>query len=102
MYVGRGHLPCPNGCTFSAGFQSSDHAVGWFRCCGSQPTLNKFRDWVAAGQICYLVEQPEQLKVPGNSQELTAIQNWVAATFHSDVTDGTTVYDLGNPLESSR
>lgn len=75
--------------------------LGGFAAVDPSPTLNQFRDWVAAGQICYLVEQPEQLKVPGNSQELTAIQNWVAATFHSDVTDGTAVYDLGKPLESS-
>jgi hypothetical protein len=75
--------------------------LGGFAAVDPSPTLNRFRDWVDAGQICYLVEQPEQLKVPGNSQELTAIQNWVAATFHSDVLDGTTVYDLRNPLESS-
>lgn len=75
--------------------------LGGFAAVDPSPTLNKFRGWVAAGQICYLVEQPEQLRVPGNSQELTAIQNWVAATFHADVTDGTTVYDLGKPLESS-
>ncbi|MGO4583835.1 ArnT family glycosyltransferase [Arthrobacter sp. 2RAF6] len=76
--------------------------LGGFAAVDPSPTLNKFRGWVAAGQICYLVEQPEQLNVPGNSQELTAIQNWVAATFHADITDGTTVYDLGRPLESSR
>ncbi|WP_332602028.1 ArnT family glycosyltransferase [Arthrobacter sp. S2(2024)] len=75
--------------------------IGGFAALDPSPTLKQFKDWVEAGQICYLVEQPEQLKVPGNSPELTAIQNWVGATFHSDVTDGTTVYDLGNPLESS-
>ncbi|MDQ0211852.1 4-amino-4-deoxy-L-arabinose transferase-like glycosyltransferase [Arthrobacter bambusae] len=104
----------PSRCTWAAATYPSQTAarfqlasnrpimpLGGFAAVDPSPTLNKFRDWVAAGQICYLVEQPEQLKVPGNSQELTAIQNWVAATFHSDVTDGTTVYDLGKPLKSS-
>lgn len=105
----------PSGCTWAAAtypaqtaarFQLASNRpimpLGGFAAVDPSPTLNKFRDWVAAGQICYLVEQPEQLKVPGNSQELTAIQNWAAATFHADVTDGTTVYDLGKPLESSQ
>ncbi|WP_345036449.1 glycosyltransferase family 39 protein [Arthrobacter methylotrophus] len=75
--------------------------LGGFAAMDPSPTLKQFQDWVVAGQICYLVEQPEQLMVPGNSRELTAIQNWVAETFRADVTDGTTVYDLGRPLEGS-
>ncbi|WP_442545963.1 ArnT family glycosyltransferase [Arthrobacter sp. KN11-1C] len=71
--------------------------LGGFAAMDPSPTLKQFQDWVAAGQICYLVEQPEQLKVPGNSQELTAIQNWVAATFQTETIDGTTIYDLGKP-----
>jgi hypothetical protein len=75
--------------------------LGGFAMHDPSPTLTQFRSWVAAGQICYLVEQPEQLTVPGNSPEVLAIQKWVAATFHAEVTDGTTVYDLRRPLESS-
>ncbi|MHC6221818.1 glycosyltransferase family 39 protein [Arthrobacter sp. MMS24-S77] len=75
--------------------------LGGFAMHDPSPTLTQFQSWVAAGQICYLVEQPEQLKVPGNSPEVLAIQKWVADNFQAEVTDGTTVFDLGRPLESS-
>ncbi|TLM85479.1 hypothetical protein FDW83_03600 [Pseudarthrobacter sp. NamE2] len=69
-------------------------AIGGFAATDPSPTLAQFKDWVKQGDICYLVEQPHQLEVPGNSQELTAIQQWVTATYNSEVIGGVTVYDL--------
>ncbi|MHA7167847.1 ArnT family glycosyltransferase [Arthrobacter bambusae] len=71
--------------------------LGGFAVHDPNPTLKQFQNWVAAGQICYLVEQPEQLKVPGNSPEVLAIQNWVADTFQAEDIAGTNVYDLVKP-----
>lgn len=58
------------------------------------PTLEQFKERARTGRVSYVVEQPEQLKVPGNSPELLAIDNWVADTFPSEKIDGVTVYDL--------
>jgi hypothetical protein len=44
--------------------------------------------------VCYLVEQPEQLKVPGNSPALAGIHDWVRSTFSAEVIDGVIVYRL--------
>ena len=69
-------------------------AVGGFAGVDPSPTLEKFQHWVSAGRVCYLVEQTEQLKVPGNSEELMSIQEWVVDTFRAEKIDGVTVYRL--------
>ncbi|WP_155854511.1 ArnT family glycosyltransferase [Arthrobacter sp. MA-N2] len=75
--------------------------LGGFAVHDPSPTLKQFQGWVAAGKICYLVEQPEQLKVPGNSPEVLAIQKWVTDTFSKEEIDGTNVYDLAKPQAAS-
>ena len=68
--------------------------LGGFAALDPSPTLEQFQKWVASGRVCYLVEQPAQLEVPGNSSELMAIQAWVRANFTPQDLDGTTVYRL--------
>lgn len=68
--------------------------IGGFAAQDPSPTLEQFKQHVLAGRLCYLVEQPEQLRVPGNSRELMAIQDWVRSTFKMQEIDGVKVYDL--------
>jgi 4-amino-4-deoxy-L-arabinose transferase-like glycosyltransferase len=68
--------------------------LGGFAAIDPSPTLVQFKEWVRAGRVCYLVEQPEQLKVPGNSAELLAIHEWVVNSFRAEEVDGVTVYNL--------
>ena len=68
--------------------------LGGFAALDPSPTLEQFQKWVASGRVCYLVEQPAQLEVPGNSSELMAIQAWVRASYTPQNLDGTTVYRL--------
>lgn len=73
--------------------------LGGFAATDPSPTLGKFQEWVAEGEVCYLVIQPAQLKVPGNSPELLAIHQWVQERFESHMVDGNIVYPLlpGSP-----
>lgn len=68
--------------------------LGGFAATDPSPTLAQFKEWVQAGRLCHLVEQPEQLKVPGNSPELHEIHEWVTQTFRAEKIDGVTVYNL--------
>ena len=68
--------------------------LGGFAALDPSPTLEQFQKWVVSGRVCYLVEQPAQLEVPGNSSELMAIQAWVRANFAPQDLGGTTVYRL--------
>jgi 4-amino-4-deoxy-L-arabinose transferase-like glycosyltransferase len=68
--------------------------LGGFAGIDPSPTLGQFQQAVLTGRLCYLVEQPEQLKVPGNSANLVAIQKWVVDTYRAEEIDGVTVYRL--------
>lgn len=69
-------------------------SIGGFAAVDPAPTLEQFQADVASGHICYLIEQQDQLKVPGNSKDLVAINNWVKANFDAEQIDGTNVYNL--------
>ncbi len=68
--------------------------LGGFAALDPSPSLERFQQWVASGRVCYLVEQPAQLEVPGNSSDLMAIQAWVRANYTPQNMDGSTVYRL--------
>ena len=70
--------------------------LGGFAATDPSPTLEQFQSWVKAGQVCYLVLQPEQLKVPGNSPEVNSINEWVQASFRSETIDGVRVFRLAS------
>lgn len=69
-------------------------ALGGFAGVDPNPTLEQFQDWVKSQRVCYLVEQPDHLAVPGNSAELMSIQDWVADNFRAEKIDDITVYRL--------
>lgn len=79
LEVGRPIMPI-------AGFAAKDPS----------PTLEQFQHQALSGRLCYLVEQPEQLKIPGNSSELLAIHDWVRSTFKVEEIDGVNVYHLSS------
>ena len=71
----------PSGCTWAAATYPGQTAarfqleigrpvmaVGGFAGVDPSPTLEQFQKWVSAGHVCYLVEQPEHLRIPGNSK----------------------------------
>jgi 4-amino-4-deoxy-L-arabinose transferase-like glycosyltransferase len=68
--------------------------LGGFAALDPSPSLVQFQSLVRAGRVCYLVEQPAQLAVPGNGADLLAIQSWVRGNFTPEAIDGTTVYRL--------
>ncbi|WP_165478239.1 glycosyltransferase family 39 protein [Arthrobacter sp. S39] len=68
--------------------------IGGFAATDPSPKLEQFQQAALTGRLCYLVEQPEQLMVPGNSSELAAIHDWVRNTFRAENIDGVTVYRL--------
>lgn len=68
--------------------------LGGFAAQDPSPDLAQFQRWVAANQVCYLIKQPAQLDVPGNSPGLLEIQAWVSNNFASQDIDGVTVYRL--------
>ncbi|WP_457950846.1 ArnT family glycosyltransferase [Pseudarthrobacter sp. alpha12b] len=69
-------------------------AIGGFAAVDPTPTLEQFQAAISAGQVCYVVEQQEQLKVPGNSKDLIALQDWVKANFEAEKIDGSNVYNV--------
>jgi hypothetical protein len=72
--------------------------LGGFAATDPSPTLEQFRVWVREGKVCFLVVQPEQLKVPGNSSQLLAIHQWVQKEFEAETVDSSIVYDLQQRL----
>lgn len=71
-------------------------ALGGFAGTDPTPTSQQFQEWVSSGKVCFLIEQPEQLAVPGNSEYLISIQKWVSTNFEAEIIDGITVYRLAS------
>ncbi|NKY52597.1 glycosyltransferase family 39 protein [Nocardia vermiculata] len=83
----------------AAGYQLATElpvmAVGGFNGTDPYPTLDQFREYVAAGDIHYFIAGGD--KGPGGtSQDTTAaaITRWVEQNFTGEQVDGVTVYDL--------
>lgn len=83
----------------AAGYQLATQlpmmAVGGFNGTDPYPTLDRFREYVAAGDIHYFIAGGTN--GPGGTSEDTtaaAITQWVEQTFTGQEIDGVTVYDL--------
>jgi 4-amino-4-deoxy-L-arabinose transferase-like glycosyltransferase len=75
----------------------SGHAVmplGGFAGSDPSPTPEEFKKTVAAGDICYFVQQEAFLEVQAAESASTAISRWVQENFASTKLGGTTVYKL--------
>ncbi|WP_170850648.1 glycosyltransferase family 39 protein [Arthrobacter sp. OV608] len=99
-----------SGCTWAAATYASQTAarlqlesgrpvmpVGGFSGSDPSPTLDRFRDSVAAGQICYFVQQEAFTEVQDPESTSAAISRWVETNFESEKLGSTTVYPLIQP-----
>ncbi|MFX1820101.1 glycosyltransferase family 39 protein [Pseudarthrobacter sp. CC4] len=68
--------------------------LGGFAGSDPSPTLKEFKEKVAAGEICYFVEQEAFLEVQASESESTAISRWVHENFSPTSIESTTVYQL--------
>jgi hypothetical protein len=96
-----------SGCTWAAATYASQTAarlqlesgrpvmpVGGFSGSDPSPTLDQFRDKVAAGEICYFVQQEAFKEVQEPESTSAAISRWVETNFNSEKRGSTTVYHL--------
>ena len=68
------------------------------------PTLAQFQAYVASGQIHYLLASGGMGAMGGSSTETSTtsqILAWAAASYQTVSIDGTTFYDLTQPLAAS-
>jgi len=94
------------GSNSAAGYQLASEApvmaVGGFNGSDPSPTLEQFQAYVADGEIHYFIGgggldglRGGQM---GGSESSNEIATWVAASFATVTVDGTTLYDLTQPL----
>jgi 4-amino-4-deoxy-L-arabinose transferase-like glycosyltransferase len=74
--------------------------IGGFAGMDPAPTLSQFTDHVSRGDICFLVWHQDHLELPDRSATLLQISNWVKSRYQATTIDGTTVYDLRQPIEA--
>lgn len=100
-------LAASSGCTWAAASYASQTAarlqlqsrrpvmpLGGFAGTDPSPTLDEFKDKVAAGQICYLVQQEAFVEVQEQNSSSMAISTWVQNNYQSEKLGNTTVYRL--------
>lgn len=90
------------GANNAAGYQLATEEpvmpLGGFNGSDPSPTLEEFQARVAAGEIHWFIEGGGIGPSNGGSDGPAAIAEWVAANFASVDVDGTTLYDLTQPL----
>lgn len=90
------------GANNAAGYQLATEEpvmpLGGFNGSDPSPTLEEFQAKVAAGEIHWFIEGGRIGASNGGSDGPAAIAEWVAANFQSVDVDGTTLYDLTQPL----
>ncbi|MEV1147869.1 glycosyl transferase, partial [Micromonospora sp. NPDC049799] len=74
-------------------------AVGGFNGSDPSPTLARFQEYVADGQIHWFIGGGAFPGTNGGSTASSEIAAWVADTFESRTVDGVTVYDLSGGKE---
>lgn len=68
--------------------------IGGFAGFDPAPTLERFKELVARGDVCFLIWHQDHLDLPGRGTALVEISDWVKSEFPSAEIEGTTVYDL--------
>ena len=79
-------------------------ALGGFNGTDPSPTLAQLQAYVASGQIHYLLASGGMGVMGGSSTETSTtsqILAWAAASYQTVSIDGTTFYDLTQPLAAS-
>lgn len=93
------------GSNSAAGYQLAGEepimAIGGFNGSDDSPTLDRFKQYVADGEIHYFISQGNGggggPRAGGNSS--SAITAWIAANFTAKTVDGVTIYDLSGGIE---
>jgi hypothetical protein len=92
------------GSNSAAGYQLASEepvmAIGGFNGSDPSPTLEEFQAYVADGEIHYFIGGGGFGQQMGGSESSSEIAAWVAASFATVTVDGTTVYDLTQPLSA--
>jgi 4-amino-4-deoxy-L-arabinose transferase-like glycosyltransferase len=92
------------GSNSAAGYQLASEepvmAIGGFNGSDPSPTLEEFQAYVADGEIHYFIGGGGFGGQMGGSEASSEIATWVTANFATVTVDGTTVYDLTQPLTS--
>jgi 4-amino-4-deoxy-L-arabinose transferase-like glycosyltransferase len=92
------------GSNSAAGYQLASEepvmAIGGFNGSDPSPTLEEFQAYVADGEIHYFIGGGGFGGQMGGSEASSEIAIWVTANFATVTVDGTTVYDLTQPLTS--
>jgi 4-amino-4-deoxy-L-arabinose transferase-like glycosyltransferase len=92
------------GSNSAAGYQLASEepvmAIGGFNGSDPSPTLAEFQAYVADGEIHYFIGGGGFGQQRGGSESSSEIAAWVAANFATVTVDGTTVYDLTQPLSA--
>jgi len=90
------------GANNAAGYQLATEEpvmpLGGFNGSDPSPTVEEFQAMVAAGEIHWFIEGGRIGPSNGGSDGPAAIAEWVAANFEAVEVDGTTLYDLTQPL----
>ena len=76
-------------------------AVGGFNGSDPSPTLAQFQAYVANGQIHYFASGRGFGNQNGGSSSSSQIASWVEQSFQAVTLDGSTFYDLTQPLSSA-
>lgn len=99
-----------NGANNAAGYQLGSGqpvlVAGGFNGTDPYPTLEQFRQQVAAGQIHYWIDGHLSLHANGGSRQALLIRDWVHRNFTGTPVEGSVLYDLapapaGNPAANA-
>lgn len=72
--------------------------LGGFAGSDPSPTVQIFKDHVAAGRICYFLPQDEFLATQSKTSTVTEISDWVKGHFELETVGGQEIYDLSKPI----
>lgn len=72
--------------------------LGGFAGSDPSPTLQAFKDRVAAGQICYFLPQDEFMATQPKASTFAEICDWVKSHFQLEMVGGQGIYDLSKPI----
>lgn len=84
-------------------------AIGGFNGTTASPTLAQFEQYVSQGRIHYFIAGSETGarfggaggSTSGSETTASQITSWVERTFTAKTVDGTTVYDLSQPVSGA-
>lgn len=83
-----------NAATYQLATERPVIAIGGFNGTDPAPSLDQFKEWVAAGRIHYYIAGGGMGGMGGSDGAASQIAAWVEENFEAQTVDGVTVYDL--------